>query len=120
MTRVRKLFVGRNVPRLAASVPHVELRLAGAFGVVRDGTELAGHEIGSRKSRTLLKLLAVERPGLVPADRIIDVLWPGRPPAAAEQNVASLVSRLRAVLGTEIVLGSRAGYRLGEIGRAHV
>jgi DNA-binding SARP family transcriptional activator len=120
LTRVRKLFVGRNVPRLAASVPHVELRLAGAFSVVRDGTELAGHEIGSRKSRTLLKLLAVERPGLVPADRIIDVLWPGRPPAAAEQNVASLVSRLRAVLGTEVVLGSRAGYRLGGGSRVSV
>ena len=112
--------MGRNVPRPAASVPHVELRLAGAFGVVRDGTELAGHEIGSRKSRTLLKLLAVERPGLVPVDRIIDVLWPGRPPAAAEQNVASLVSRLRAVLGTEVVLGSRAGYRLGGGSRVSV
>jgi hypothetical protein len=43
--------------------------------VVPDGTELAGGEVGSRKSRTLLKLLAVERPGLVPVDRIVDMLW---------------------------------------------
>ena len=48
--------------------PRVELRLAGAFGVIRDGTELSEGELGSRKSRILLKLLAVERPGLVPLD----------------------------------------------------
>jgi DNA-binding SARP family transcriptional activator len=90
----------------------LELRLAGTFGVIRDGAELAEGELGSRKSRTLLKLLAVERPGLVPVDRIIDVLWAGAPPAAAEQNVASLVSRLRGVLGSGVILGGRAGYRL--------
>ena len=92
----------------------VELRLAGAFGVARDGTELADREIGSRKSRTLLKLLAVQRPGMVPVDQIIEVLWAGRPPAAAEQNVASLVSRLRGVLGADAILGSRQGYRLAD------
>ena len=80
--------------------------------MVRDGTELADGEVGSRKSRTLLKLLAVSRPGLVPVDRIVDVLWPGGPPAAAEQNVATLVSRLRAVLGPGVILGGRPGYRL--------
>jgi DNA-binding SARP family transcriptional activator len=90
----------------------LELRLAGAFGVIRDGRELADGEVGSRKSRTLLKLLAVERPGLVPVDRIIEVLWKGAPPAAAEQNVASLVSRLRGSLGAHVVQGGRQGYRL--------
>ena len=90
----------------------VELRLAGTFRVVRDGTELTDGEIGSRKSRILLKLLAVERPGLVPLDRIVDVLWPGERPAAPEQNVATLVSRLRAALGADLIQGGRAGYRL--------
>jgi DNA-binding SARP family transcriptional activator/predicted ATPase len=71
-------------------------------------------ELGSRKSRTLLKLLTVERPGLVPVDRIIEVLWPEGPPAAAEQNVATLVSRLRGVLGSGVILGGRPGYQLAD------
>jgi len=91
--------------------PRVELRLAGAFGVSRDGTELSEGELGSRKSRTLLKLLAVERPALVSLDRIVEVLW-ADPPAAAGQNVATLVSTLRGVLGPGVILGSRQAYRL--------
>jgi DNA-binding SARP family transcriptional activator len=82
--------------------------------VVRDGTELSDGEVGSRKSRTLLKLLAVERPGLVSVDRIVDVLWAQEAPAGAEQNVATLVSRLRAVLGPDVILGGRQGYRLAD------
>ncbi len=92
----------------------VELRLAGTFGVIRDGTELSDGELGSRKSRRLLKLLAVERPGLVPLDRIIEVLRADDPPAAAGQNVATLVSRLRGVLGQGVILGSRQAYRLAD------
>ena len=90
----------------------VELRLAGTFRVVRDGIQLTDGEIGSRKSRTLLKLLAVERPGLVTIDRIAEILWPDERPASPEQNVATMVSRLRAVLGAELIQGGRAGYRL--------
>jgi hypothetical protein len=94
----------------------VELRLAGEFGVARGGTELPDGQIGSRKSRTLLKLLAVERPTLVPVGRIVEVLWDAKPPAAPEQNVATLVSRLRAALGAGVIQGGRQGYRLA-VGR---
>ena len=104
--------MGRSGPARSVSAVFVELRLAGTFRVVRDGTELTDGEIGSRKSRTLLKLLAVERPGLVPVDRVVDVLWPNERPTAPEQNVATLVSRLRAVLGADLIQGGRTGYRL--------
>ena len=106
------MHVGRSGPAGLVSTAHVELCLAGTFRVVRDGTELTDGEIGSRKSRTLLKLLAVERPSLVPVDRIVEVLWPNERPAAPEQNVATLVSRLRAALGTDLIQGGRVGYRL--------
>jgi DNA-binding SARP family transcriptional activator len=106
------VHVGRSGPAGSVSGTAVELRLAGTFSVVRDGTQLTDGEIGSRKSRTLLKLLAVERPGLVTIDRIAEILWPDERPASPEQNVATMVSRLRAVLGAELIQGGRAGYRL--------
>ena len=104
--------MGKDVFIATAGSRQIELRLAGTFGVIRGGTELPEREVGSRKSRTLLKLLAVERPTLVPVDRIVDVLWAGERPAAAEHNVATLVSRLRGVLGSGIIVGGRHGYRL--------
>jgi DNA-binding SARP family transcriptional activator len=101
-------------PAGGTSSSRVELRLAGAFGVVLAGRELAPGEVGSRKARTLLKLLAVERRGLLSADRIADVLWDaaGGLPAEPGQAVATLVSRLRAVLGPGVIRGGRDGYRL--------
>ena len=80
----KKLHVGEGNPAEGTSSSRVELRLAGAFGVVLNGRELAPGEVGSRKARTLLKLLAVERRGLLSADRIADVLWDaaGGAPAA--------------------------------------
>lgn len=105
--------MGRSGPAGSVSgTATVELFLAGTFRVVRDGVQLTDGEIGSRKSRTLLKLLAVERAGLVTVDRIVEILWPDERPAAPEQNVATMVSRLRAVLGAELIQGGRAGYRL--------
>ncbi len=107
------MHVGRSGPAGSVSgTATAEQFLAGTFRVVRDGVQLTDGEIGSRKSRTLLKLLAVERPGLVTVDRIVEILWPDERPAAPEQNVATMVSRLRAVLGAELIQGGRAGYRL--------
>jgi len=107
LTSYKKVLVTSNVgPQL------VELRLAGVFGVVRDGVTLPDGELGSRKARTLLKLLAVERRGVVSVDRIVEVLWPDDPPAASRQNVATLVSRLRSTLGAPVILGGPQGYRL--------
>jgi DNA-binding SARP family transcriptional activator len=89
------------------------LCLAGPFAIRGSGAGDAVSMIGSRKARTLLKLLAVHRAGPVPMDRILDALWGDLPPQRAADNVATLVSRLRSRFGAEIVTGGRAGYRLG-------
>ncbi len=94
----------------------VRFRLIGPFGVSRDGRALADREVGSRKGRTLLKLLLLERGRLVPSDRIGEVLWGDSPPPRWERDLATLVSRLRAVFGPGAVAGGPSGYRfvLGE------
>ena len=38
------------------------------------------HALGSRKARTLIKVLAVARGQPVAVPRLIDCLWPDRPP----------------------------------------
>src|SRR6202162_3264905 len=68
--------------------------------------------LGSRKARTLIKVLAVARGQLVPVPRLVDRLWPAPPPARPSQQISVLVSRLRSVLGAERLPRSDAGYQL--------
>jgi Methyltransferase domain len=84
--------VGGDLLSGASGTAQLELHLAGAFGVVRDGVRLAAGGLRSRKARTLLKLLAVERGRLLSVDRIAEVLWAGDPPAEPAQHVATLAA----------------------------
>ena len=59
----------------------VRVLVCSALTVEVDGVAVRGRDLGSRKARTLLALLAAERGRLVPVDRIVDVLWPDGPPA---------------------------------------
>jgi DNA-binding SARP family transcriptional activator/tetratricopeptide (TPR) repeat protein len=86
--------------------------LAGPFAVARGGSPLDIAQLGNRKARVLLKLLAVERDHVVTTERIIEILWPVEPPAQPGENVATLVSRLRKALGADAITGGRGGYRL--------
>ncbi len=58
----------------------VRLLLLGRFRVRRDGEEIPPAAFGGRKVRTLLRVLAVRRPDLVPHDVLAEALWPDRPP----------------------------------------
>jgi len=95
-------------------VGSLRVRLVGSFAVVRDGRALPITGVGSRKARTLLALLAAAGGRVVPTERIVEVLWPDEPPRKPAENVATLVSRVRANLGAGVVDGNRAGYRLGD------
>ena len=91
----------------------IRIDLAGGCVVTLDGRRLAPTELGSRRGRLLLELLAAARGRALSCDEIVEVLWPTGPPGRPEAAVATLVSRLRSVLGAEAVLGARGSYRQG-------
>lgn len=92
----------------------LQVRLVGELTVVRAGRALAAGEVGDRKGRTLLALVALAGGRLVPMDRIVEALWGERAPRQPAASVATLVSRLRAALGQDVLAGGRSGYRLGD------
>ena len=94
------------------STPDLRVRLMGPFEVAA-GDAIA---LPAGKASTILQLLAARRRSFVPVDTIVETLWGDDAPAGAAQNVASLVSRLRRVLGPERIAGGRSGYRFETAG----
>src|SRR2546426_1016276 len=86
------------------SIAHVRIYVLGSFEV----GDVA--YVGSRKARSLLKVLSLARGQSVPVDRLASCLWGDRLPQNVSREVAVLVSRLRAVLGTRRITHSEAGY----------
>ncbi|MDT4996738.1 MAG: hypothetical protein QOD45_806, partial [Pseudonocardiales bacterium] len=91
----------------------MRVRLAGQLSVELDGAPVAPARLGSRKARTVLGVLAAADTATVAPAELEAALWPQDPPADPAAVVASLVSRLRRVLGAEAIVGGRGGYRLG-------
>ncbi len=90
----------------------VRIRLSSMLQVELEDGVRTGRELGSRKARTLLALLAAERGRAVSLDRIVDALWATAPPRDPAANVATMVSRTRKLLGeSALVVGTRA-YRI--------
>ncbi|MBC3193479.1 AAA family ATPase [Pseudonocardia sp. C8] len=90
------------------------LELLGRFRVLRAGVEVPPPAFGGRKVRTLLRLLAVRRPDLVPHDVLADALWPDRVPADPAGNLNVLVHRARTAVGDPgLVVTGPGGYALG-------
>ena len=88
-----------------------EVRLLGPVQVVRAAGEVA---LGGPRPRALLALLVLEAGRVVPAGRLIEEAWRGRPPLGAAATLRSYVSRLRGVLAPEAALAARGGgYVLG-------
>jgi DNA-binding SARP family transcriptional activator len=84
------------------------VRVLGEFGV--DGVE--PQALGSRKARLALQCLALGAGRLVPSDVLVDALWGEGAPSRPGDQLAVLMSRLRAVLGRERVEHRDGGYLL--------
>jgi DNA-binding SARP family transcriptional activator len=96
-------------------VSDVRLQLLGRFQVRRGGEEVPQAAFGGRKVRTLVRVLAVRRPDLVPHEALAEALWPDRLPADPAANLGVLVNRARRALGgSELIVTGTGGYALGE------
>jgi DNA-binding SARP family transcriptional activator len=81
------------------------------FGELRvDG--LGTHEVGSRKARTLLAVLALAEGRPVTNDALAEAVWGDALPAGPADQLGVLVSRLRRVLGADRIRRAGGGYAL--------
>lgn len=71
--------------------------------------ELAGHELTAKlpggQARVLFTYLAVNRALPARRDELIEALWPWRAPAGADASLSALLSRLRSVVGGDVLTG---------------
>jgi len=89
----------------------LELRFLGPVQAVRAGRDVA---LGGPRQRAVLALLALDAGRVVPAGRLVEEVWRGRPPLGAAKTLRSYVSRLRSALAPEVAVVARGGgYALG-------
>jgi DNA-binding SARP family transcriptional activator/EAL domain-containing protein (putative c-di-GMP-specific phosphodiesterase class I) len=93
----------------ADSAARVEIRLLGPLELVVAGRDV---HIGSPKQRAVLALLALQPGTVVSADQLVDLVWDGTQPAAPSATLHTLVSRLRASLGRDVLPTREPGWML--------
>lgn len=89
------------------------VHLLGSFTVVDENGRAYG-DVPAGRASLALQRIAASGGGAVDVNTIVDALWSTDPPTSAERTIASLVSRLRSALGSDVVLGNVSlGYRFG-------
>jgi len=86
------------------------IQLCGRVVVELDGERIDGRLPG-RQGRVLFVYLAANRLREAGRDELMEALWPGELPAAADSALSALLSKLRRVVGPERLEG-RSGLRL--------
>lgn len=102
-------------PRLATA-PALEFRLLGPLEV-RKGGEVVS--LGGARQRALIALLCLQRGAVMGVERIVDELWGESPPRTARHMVEVYVSKLRKLLGADMLTTRAPGYLL-EVGPEHL
>src|SRR5437868_2802611 len=87
----------------------MEFRVLGPLEVIDDGRSLP---LGSKKQRAVLAIFLLSPGEALSRDRLIDELWQGAPPPAAETTLRSYLSRLRSALGAGRLQTGSTGYAL--------
>jgi DNA-binding SARP family transcriptional activator len=86
----------------------------GPFRVLRDGRPIAVSAWRSQQTRTVLKVLLTRRGRVVPADQLLEILWPEDDPDTGRSRLHVRVSQLRRALDGDnpsaFVLTVEGGY----------
>jgi DNA-binding SARP family transcriptional activator len=90
----------------------VRVTVCRALAVEHDGMRLDGPRLGTRKARVLLAALVAARGTSVSTDHLVEAVWPDEPPQDPVANLATLLSRLRRTVGTELAVPGAASYAL--------
>jgi len=92
----------------------LRIHLFGPFEVFRDGQRLTAKVWRSQQTRTVLKVLLARHGHVVPADQLLEILWPGADPTAARRRLYVRISQLRKALdpdgATACILSVEGGY----------
>ena len=80
------------------------IRLCGPVGLDQDGQSRAA-ALPGRQGRLLFAYLVLNRDRDCGRAELIDLLWPERPPAAADSALSALLSKLRRALGDGALAG---------------
>jgi predicted ATPase/DNA-binding SARP family transcriptional activator len=87
----------------------MEIRVLGPFELVGDDGQLM--DVGGHLPQALLVALALAEGRLVPADQLLDQVWPGQ--GFGDRNRLQVhISRLRKMLGSDRILTRAGGYSL--------
>ena len=106
---VGRLAAALGLPENGLDDRGLRIEILGPLNV-RDATGQL--EIGAGKQRCLLALLALQHGAVVGRDQIVDVLWGVRPPPSHVNLVQTYVTRLRRLLGRDVIESVRGGYRM--------
>jgi predicted ATPase/DNA-binding SARP family transcriptional activator len=87
----------------------IELGILGPLEVRRDGAPV---RVGAAKERALLAVLLLRPNEAVSRDRLIEELWGDERPETAEHALEVYVSKLRRLLGRDVVATKAGGYAL--------
>ena len=88
----------------------LRIQTLGPFRIWRRGELIADSAWPTAKSKTLFKILLTERGRFVPADRLLEYLWPDLSPRRALNNLWVTVSHVRRTLEPELAPRSPSAY----------
>ncbi len=92
----------------------LQIRLLGPFEVLRDNQPLDAKEWRSRQNRTILKVLLCRRGAVVPADQLLEILWPDDNIESSRRRLHVRISQLRHTLApndpTAFIINASGGY----------